>query len=66
VSWYVRSRADADTHRADEIRRDGTVVARCGVVFAPRPLPFDRIALPGHPQDRDQVCPDCKPAKVAR
>jgi hypothetical protein len=65
MSWYLRSISDRDTHRG-ELRPDGTVVARCGVVFRPKSLPYDRIALPGHPQDRDQICPDCKPAKVAR
>ncbi len=48
MSWYLRSTSDRDTHRG-ELRPDGTVAAQCGVVFRPKPLPFDRIALPGHP-----------------
>jgi hypothetical protein len=51
--------ADRDTHRG-ELAQDGTVVARCGIRFEPLRLPFNRIALPGHPQDRDQICPRCR------
>ncbi|MGH3752862.1 MAG: hypothetical protein ACRDRP_09230 [Pseudonocardiaceae bacterium] len=65
MSWYLRTAKDADTHRG-ELRPDGMVTARCGAVFAPLPLPFDRIALPGHPQDRDQICPGCRRPRVAR
>jgi hypothetical protein len=61
VSWYLRSTSDLDTHQG-ELAQDGTLVARCGIRFAP--LPFDRIALPGHPQDRDQICPQCQRAKA--
>ncbi|MGH3975266.1 MAG: hypothetical protein ACRDS9_18350 [Pseudonocardiaceae bacterium] len=59
MSWYLRSINDRDTHCGDLVQ-DGTVVARCGIRFKPLPLPFNRIALPGHPQDRDQICPDCR------
>jgi hypothetical protein len=44
VSWYLRSTSDRDTHQADGIRRDGTVAALCGAVFAPRLLPFGNVA----------------------
>ena len=59
MSWYLRSAGDHDTHRG-ELRPDGTVAARCGIEFVPKTLPFNRIALPGHPQDRDQICPACQ------
>lgn len=65
MSWYLRSAADHDTHRG-ELNPDGTVVAQCGIRFTPRPLPLGRIALPGHPQDRDQICPECNGAKRTR
>jgi hypothetical protein len=65
VKWYVRSTRDQDTHRG-ELQDDGTVVVRCGIQFVPRPLPMGGVALPWHPQDRDQICPECKRAKVAR
>jgi hypothetical protein len=41
----------------------GVVAAQCGAVFRPKSLPYDRIALPGHPQDRDQICPECNRAR---
>lgn len=59
MSWYLRSVRDRDTHRAEQLRANGTVVAECGVEFMPRPLPFGRIALPGNPLDPDQICPAC-------
>ncbi len=59
MSWYLRSTSDLDTHRG-ELHPDGTVVAQCGIRFPSLRLPFDRIALPGHPQDRDQICPRCR------
>ncbi|MGH3427630.1 MAG: hypothetical protein ACRDQZ_08695 [Mycobacteriales bacterium] len=49
---------DHDTHRG-ELGAEGTVAAACGVRFAPLPLPFDRVSLPGYPYDRDQACPAC-------
>jgi hypothetical protein len=58
VSWYLRSIADHDTHHG-ELQPDGTVAARCGIQFAPRPLPRGTVALPGHPYDHDQICPEC-------
>ena len=66
MSWYLRSTADQDTHRASGLRADGTVATECGLQFRPRPLPMGGVALPGHPQDRDQICPDCKLTKVTR
>ena len=65
MSWYLRSTADQDTHRASGLCADGTVAAECGLEFAPRPLPLGGMELPGHPQDRDQICPERKPV-VAR
>ena len=64
MKWYLRSTGDRDTHRG-ELRRDGTVAAQCGIRFEPRELPGG-LALPGYPQDRDQICPNCKRAKAAR
>ncbi|MGH3755324.1 MAG: hypothetical protein ACRDRP_22035 [Pseudonocardiaceae bacterium] len=64
MSWYLRTANDAGTHRG-ELRPGDMVAARCGAVFRPKPLLFDRIALPGHPRDRDQICPDCHRAKAA-
>jgi hypothetical protein len=61
VSWYLRSMADQDTHRG-ELGADGLVVADCGARFPPFPLPFGRVALPGHPYDPDQTCPRCQQA----
>ncbi len=62
MSWYLRTAADHDTHRG-ELNPDGTVAAQCGIRFAPRPLPGG-LALPGHPQDRDQICPECNGASA--
>ncbi len=65
VSWYLRSMDDRDTHRG-ELQADGTVLARCGVRFAPLRTALGGVALPGHPYDRDQICLQCYPAKAAR
>jgi hypothetical protein len=54
--------ADQDTHQG-ELQADGIVVAQCGIQFVPRPLPLGGVALPGHPYDRDQICPECHPAR---
>ena len=62
MTWYLRSTGDRDTHRG-ALRPDGTVVAQCGAVFPPKPLPYGRIALPGHPHDPDQICPECNEIK---
>lgn len=58
MTWYLKSIHDGDTHRG-EITADGLVRAVCGVVFTPYLLPQGGIALPGYPQDPDQVCPEC-------
>lgn len=58
MTWYLRSKGDHDTHHG-ELSADGTVLARCGVRFAPLGLPLGRVSLPGYPQDHDQVCPAC-------
>ncbi|MGH3773910.1 MAG: hypothetical protein ACRDRW_21385 [Pseudonocardiaceae bacterium] len=65
MSWYLRSRADHDTHHG-ELGPDGVVVAACGVRFTPLPLPFGRVSLPGYPQDRDQICPACDTIRRGR
>jgi hypothetical protein len=65
VNWYLRSLADADTHRG-ELRADGSVHALCGVEFVPRPLPLGGPALPGSPLDPDQICPACRGTKATR
>ncbi len=65
MSWYLRSLADRDTHRG-ELNPDGTVAAQCGIRFAPRRLVLGGVALPGHPQDRDQICPECHQVKRTR
>ena len=59
AKWYLRSTRDLDTHRG-ELRRNGTVAAQCGIRFRPRELPLGGVALPGHPYDRDQICPECQ------
>jgi hypothetical protein len=64
-SWYLRSLSDHDTHKG-ELRPDGTMLALCGVQFEPRPLPLGRIALPGHPQDPEQICAKCRAAGGTR
>ncbi|MGH3694001.1 MAG: hypothetical protein ACRDRX_08450 [Pseudonocardiaceae bacterium] len=70
MSWYLRSLGDHDTHRG-ELDQDGLVVARCGVVFTPRPTlrvagppPGELVAagpaLKGNPSDPEQVCRECQ------
>ena len=63
MSWYLRSLCDHDTHRG-ELRKDGTVVALCGVTFRPRLLPAGAVALPGQPPDPAQICPQCYRAAI--
>lgn len=76
LSWYLRSLGDRDTHRG-QMRGDGTVLARCGVSFTPRPTlrvvgppPGELVsagpALRGHPPDPEQVCPQCQGASGGR
>jgi hypothetical protein len=70
LRWFLRSLGDHDTHRGN-LRSDGTVLARCGALFIPRPtltvvgpppgtLVTGPLALKGSPPDPDQVCPDCR------
>jgi hypothetical protein len=40
VSWYLRSLADADTHRGSYSTVTRSVHALCGVEFVPRELPW--------------------------
>jgi hypothetical protein len=44
----------------------GSVIAACGIRFAPRTIAFGRTALPGQPPDPQQICPRCQPAQDAR
>lgn len=66
-AWFLRSMADADTHRGAYSLATRSVHAVCGIEFIPRRLGLDgeRISLPGHPPDADQVCPACL-ARLAR
>jgi hypothetical protein len=64
VSWYLRSMADADTHRGDYSIVTRSVHALCGIEFVPRELPLGGPALPGSPLDPEQVCPRCRTARV--
>ena len=70
LRWFLRSLGDQDTHRG-RIHEDGTVLARCGALFTPRPtlrivgsppgtLVTGDLALKGNPPDPDQVCPECR------
>lgn len=71
MSWFLRSLGDHDTHQG-ELRGDGTVLARCGLSFTPRPTltvtgqpPDQQLieggpALRGYPVDKDQICPQCR------
>ncbi|MBV8542285.1 MAG: hypothetical protein JO268_17410 [Pseudonocardiales bacterium] len=59
MTWFLRSMGDRDTHHG-VVGPDGAVAAACGARFTPRPLPYDRVSLPGYPQDRDQICPACE------
>ncbi len=59
MSWYVRSTAKRDTHHAQGVHRDGSVLAACGARFRPL-LVAGRKALPGRPADPEQVCPGCR------
>jgi hypothetical protein len=64
--WFLRSLADADTHRGSYSTVTRSVRAVCGVEFEPRPLPLGGPALPGSPLDPDQICPQCYRAKSTR
>ncbi|MGH3538126.1 MAG: hypothetical protein ACRDQJ_07450 [Pseudonocardiaceae bacterium] len=68
--WFLRSLGDHDTHRG-HLRADGTVAARCGLSFTPRPtlritgqppgaLVAGPLALRGNPPDPDQTCSECR------
>lgn len=63
MPWYLRSLGDRDTHYGD-LQPDGHVIAVCGAVFKPRPLPYDRLALAASPPDPDQICPQCQRDKL--
>lgn len=76
LTWYLRSVGDHDTH-CGRMCDDGTVLARCGALFAPRPtlqvvgpppgqLVTGPPALKGSPSDPDQVCPQCQRGGGAR
>jgi hypothetical protein len=63
AQWYLRTTCDHDTHRG-RLRRDGMVMAVCGLAFKPVTALRDRgSALPGYPPDPDQVCVRCERAR---
>jgi hypothetical protein len=64
--WFLRSLADADTHRGSYSTVTRSVHSDCGVEFVPRALPLGGPALPGRPLDPAQVCPQCYRARNAR
>ena len=64
MPWYLRSLADRDTHYGD-LQPDEQVLAVCGAVFKPRPLPYGRLALAASPPDPDQTCPLCQRGKAS-
>jgi hypothetical protein len=64
VSWYLRSTDDHDTHRGTTNR--GSVIAACGIQFAPRTIAFGRKALSGKPPDPQQMCPRRQSPQDAR
>lgn len=49
MSWYLRSLADADTHRGHYSIVTRSVHALCGIEFVPRQLPLGGPALSGSP-----------------
>jgi hypothetical protein len=51
VSCYLRSLADAGTHRGHYSIVTRSVHALRGIEFVPRPLPLGGPALPGSPLD---------------
>jgi hypothetical protein len=59
------SRAIHDTHHGKP-PPNGPVAARCGIQFAPRPLPRGTVALPGHPYNHAQICPECSTTPETR
>lgn len=61
LRWYPRSLGDHDTHRG--VLRDGVVHTSCGITYPPQWLACRAYALPGYPQDRDQICPRCLRAR---
>lgn len=63
MSWYLRSMADYDTHYG-ELNPDGIVRAECGAALVPRVLAFDRLSLPGHPRDPEQICQECQRTRM--
>ena len=63
MSWYLRSLADADTHRGHYSIVTRSVHALCSIEFVPRQLPLGGPALPGNPLDPEQVCPQCRTAR---
>lgn len=66
MSWFLRSLADADTHRGSYSIVTRSVHALCGVEFVPRKLPLGGPALPGSPLDPRQICPACRGTKATR
>lgn len=63
MTWYLRTPREVDTHRGVLNPQTGMVAAACGITFTPLPLPLGGVSLPGHPPDRDQICPACARAR---
>lgn len=62
--WFLRSLADADTHKGTYSTVTRSVHAVCGIEFVPRELPVTSSpALPANPQDPAQVCQRCLSSK---
>jgi hypothetical protein len=59
MRWFLRGLTDHETH-AGTRDADGIVLAVCGAVFEPLPLPSGDVALPGLPADPSQTCTHCR------
>jgi hypothetical protein len=58
--WYLRSMADADTHRGRYSITTGSVLAVCGAEFQPlKRTNGAPILLVPLPPDPEQVCQEC-------
>jgi hypothetical protein len=64
MNWFLRSTGDHDPHRGTISW--GSVIAACGIRFAPRTIAFGRKALSGKPPDPQQICLRCQSAPNAR
>jgi hypothetical protein len=60
VSWYLRSLADADTHRGSYSTVTRSVHAVCGEEFVPIILTNGAPIMIWVPVDPAQICPECR------